>query len=40
MRRLFAPLLLTSLLAAAPASAQIQSRPTDQPIVTANNESW
>jgi hypothetical protein len=40
MRRAFAPLLLTSLLAAAPASAQIQYRPTDAPIVTAENESW
>ena len=25
---------------AAPAAAQIQSRPTDAPIVTADNESW
>jgi len=40
MRRVLAPLLLTSLLAAAPASAQIQYRPTDMPIVTAENESW
>jgi hypothetical protein len=28
------------LLAAAPAAAQIQSRPTDPPLVTAVNESW
>ena len=28
------------LLTAAPAAAQIQSRPTDPPIVTAVNESW
>ena len=41
MRRMFESLLLTSLLvAAAPAFAQIQSRPTDAPIVTADNESW
>ena len=41
MRRVSASLLLTSLLvAAAPAFAQIQSRPTDAPIVTADNESW
>src|SRR5712691_6159668 len=41
MRRVFVSLLLTSLLAAAaPAFAQIQSRPTDAPIVTADNESW
>lgn len=40
MRRFPAPLLLTSLLLAAPAIAQVQSRPTDPPIVTADNESW
>ena len=40
MRRVFESLLLTSLLMAAPAAAQIQSRPTDAPIVTADNESW
>ncbi len=42
MRRVCVPVLLTltSLLLAVPARAQIQSRPTDQPIVTANNESW
>jgi hypothetical protein len=40
MRRVFALLLLTSLPAAMPASAQIQYRPTDAPIVTAENESW
>ena len=40
MRREFSWILLTSLLGAAPASAQIQSRPTDAPIVTADNESW
>jgi hypothetical protein len=28
------------LLAAVPARAQVQSRPTDPPIVTADNESW
>jgi hypothetical protein len=32
--------LLLVLLAAAPALAQIQMRPTDPPIVTAANESW
>jgi hypothetical protein len=40
MRRKFSWILLTWLLAAAPAAAQIQSRPTDAPIVTADNESW
>jgi hypothetical protein len=35
------PLLVAlALLAAAPAAAQIQSRPTDPPLVTAANESW
>jgi hypothetical protein len=38
MRHVSALLLLT-LFAAAPA-AQVQSRPTDAPIVTADNESW
>ena len=28
------------MLAAAPAAAQVQSRPTDPPLVTASNESW
>lgn len=32
--------LLAALAAAAPAAAQVQSRPTDPPIVTAANESW
>ncbi len=40
MRREFSWILLTSLLLAVPAAAQIQSRPTDAPIVTADNESW
>jgi hypothetical protein len=40
MRREFSWILLTLLLVAAPAAAQIQSRPTDAPIVTADNESW
>src|SRR5438067_723364 len=40
MRRVLALLLLTLLPAAVPASAQIQYRPTDVPIVTAENESW
>jgi hypothetical protein len=40
MRRVLALLLLTSLPAAVPASAQVQYRPTDVPIVTAENESW
>lgn len=40
MRRAFVPVLLTLLLFAIPARAQVQSRPTDAPIVTANNESW
>jgi hypothetical protein len=40
MRRFSVPLLLTSLLFVAPAYAQVQSRPTDAPIVTADNESW
>jgi hypothetical protein len=40
MRRVFSPILLTLLVVAAPAAAQIQSRPTDAPIVTAENESW
>jgi hypothetical protein len=40
MRRVSVSLLLTSMLMAAPVVAQIQIRPTDAPIVTANNESW
>ena len=40
MRRVFISILLTSLLAVAPVAAQVQSRPTDLPIVTADNESW
>src|SRR5215210_6499299 len=40
MRREFSWILLTWVLAASPAAAQIQSRPTDAPIVTADNESW
>lgn len=39
MRRVFA-LLFVVMSAAAPGMAQVQSRPTDQPIVTADNESW
>jgi hypothetical protein len=37
MRGLF---IAIALLTAASASAQVQSRPTDPPIVTAENESW
>jgi hypothetical protein len=37
MRGLF---VAVALLAAAPAMAQVHSRPTDPPIVTAENESW
>ena len=37
MRRL---LVLFAVLSAAPAAAQIQSRPADPPIVTADNDSW
>jgi len=37
MRGLF---LAMALLAAAPAWAQVQSRPTEPPIVTAENEQW
>jgi hypothetical protein len=37
MRGLF---LAMTLLAAAPAWAQVQSRPTEPPIVTAENEQW
>ncbi len=33
-------LLLFAVLSAAPAAAQIQSRPTDPPIVTADNDAW
>jgi hypothetical protein len=32
--------LLLTLIAATSASAQVQSRPTDAPVVTAENESW
>jgi hypothetical protein len=39
MRRLFALLLLT-LVSMSTALAQVQSRPTDRPLVTADNESW
>lgn len=34
------PIIAFALLIAAPASAQVNSRPTDPPIVTAENESW
>jgi hypothetical protein len=37
MRRIF---VVVVLLSALPAAAQIQSRPTDPPLVTAVNESW
>jgi hypothetical protein len=37
MRGLF---LVMTLLAAAPVSAQVQSRPTEPPIVSAENEQW
>lgn len=37
MRGLFIAL---ALVTAVPASGQVQSRPTDRPIVTAENESW
>ena len=37
MRRL---LVLFAVLSAAPAAAQIQSKPTDAPIVTADNDAW
>jgi hypothetical protein len=40
MRRVLALLLLTFALVTTPATAQVQSRPTDLPIVTADNESW
>ena len=39
MDRFYAFLLLT-LIAVTPASAQVQSRPTDPPVVTAENEAW
>jgi hypothetical protein len=39
MRRLCA-LLLFTLFAAPPSFPQVQSRPTDAPLVTADNESW
>jgi len=34
------PVLALLLIAATPAFAQVNSRPTDPPIVTAENESW
>jgi hypothetical protein len=37
MRGLF---LTMALLTAVPASAQVQYRPTEPPIVTAENEQW
>jgi hypothetical protein len=37
---MFRNLAVLTLLAAAPAAAQVQSRPTDPPLVTAVNESW
>jgi hypothetical protein len=37
---MFRKLAVLTLLAAAPAAAQVQSRPTDPPLVTAVNESW
>jgi hypothetical protein len=41
MRRLFIVLaVLNVALGAAPAAAQIQSRPSDPPIVTADNDQW
>jgi hypothetical protein len=41
MRRIFVVILgLLVLLSAYPATAQVQSRPTDPPLVTAVNESW
>ena len=40
MRRGRASLLLLVLLSAAPAMAQVQSRPADAPIVTADNDPW
>jgi len=40
MRRLFVSILLTSLAAATHAAGQVQNRPTDAPIVTADSESW
>jgi hypothetical protein len=36
----FSAFLLFTLIAVAPASAQVQGRPTDPPVVTAENESW
>jgi hypothetical protein len=33
-------LVALALVAAVPAAAQVQSRPTDPPLVTASNESW
>jgi hypothetical protein len=40
MRRSPALFLFVILAAAAPVMAQVASRPTDQPIVTADNERW
>ena len=40
MRQVSASLLLLTLFSGTPAGAQVQSRPTDVPIVTADNESW
>jgi hypothetical protein len=40
MRRGPASLLLLVLISAAPAMAQVQSRPADAPIVTADNDPW
>src|SRR5262245_3005473 len=36
----FSAFLLLTLIAVTPASAQVQSRPTDRPVVTAENEAW
>jgi hypothetical protein len=40
MSRISSWLLMGALLAAVPVAAQVQSRPTDPPLVTADNESW
>jgi hypothetical protein len=40
MRHVSALLLLLTLFTATPAVAQMQSRPTDAPIVTADSQSW
>jgi len=39
MRR-FCAFLLFTLIAATPVIAQVQSRPTDRPLLTAENEAW